>query len=233
MLTPCVEPVFTPCCEHFPALARIPLFHGLDPDYVVDEVSRRLVKRRFPAGSHLFAEGDRASNLFLLLSGTVKISRTSGCGREVMLSLVQAPSSLEETALFEGSVYPSTAVAVEDCVAGIVSARDFQSLCRRNPSIAMMALRLAGGRVRQLMDTIERIRFASLRQRLAAELLEIPEGIGPVAVTHQELASRLGTAREVVSRALGRLRDRGIVEATGRRIGIVDREALQREAAGA
>ncbi|MEZ5356860.1 MAG: Crp/Fnr family transcriptional regulator [Bryobacteraceae bacterium] len=218
----------TPCCEHFAALGRIPLLEGLPPRDLVDEVSALLVKKRLQPGARLFLEGERATGVYLLLSGVVKLYRTSPCGREMMLALIHAPASAGETALFDGEPHPASAVAVEECVAGFLSAPDFARLCRRHPAISVSGLRLANAMVRQLMESVERVRFASLRQRLAAELLELPGDAAPV--THQELASRLGTAREVVSRTLSRMRAQGIVEFSGRRIGILDRGALRREA---
>jgi CRP/FNR family transcriptional regulator len=201
------------------------LFEDLNEE-ALEEVAERLTPRIFPAGRRLFLEGETPHGLYVLLEGSVKLSRTSACGREVMVSLVHAPSTVAETVLFDGGPHPASASSVEESEGGFIATADFARLCRRYPDIPLRALRLAGERVRELMGTVERVRFGSVRQRLAAELLYLAAG-NSAPVTHQELASRLGTAREVITRTMARLRAEGLVEFNGRRIEVLDRVGLE------
>jgi len=93
---------------------------------------------------------------------------------------------------------------------------------------------VVGRRLRHLVSIIEGVTFGSLRQRLARTLLELGEQAGrdsfPLPLTHRELASRLGTVREVVSRNLSRFQAEGLLRIQAREIHLLDRDGLQREA---
>lgn len=214
-------------------IARVPLFQGLS-DAEIDLLAQRTVEKRYRAGEMLFGEGEPCQGLFLVLEGSVKIFKTSAAGREITLAVETAPSSVAEVPLFDGGPYPASVVALEDVVAGFIHTRDFQQVCRQYPEVALKMLAGAGRRLRQLVALIEGVTFGSVRQRLAALLLEFGQEAGsepfPLPVTHQELASRLGTVREVVSRNLSRFQVEGLIRISGRQIRILDREGLTREA---
>jgi len=211
-----------------PLLAQIPIFAGLG-EAEMEALASRVTSTEYEAGQHLFLEGEPCRGLYLVGRGTVKIFKTSPSGREVMLALIPAPSSVAEVPLFDGAPYPASAVATEKALVLFLDSRDFQQLCRQFPAIPMQCLRAAGRRLRQLVGTIERISFGSIRQRLAAHLLEYAGDEFTLPVTHQELASRLGTVREVVTRNLGRFQAEGLVEIAGRSVKILDRDGLRRE----
>lgn len=212
-----------------PLLAQIPIFSGLG-EAETEALAARVTASEYESGQYLFLEGEPARGLYLVGRGSVKIFKTSSSGREVMLALIPAPSSVAEVPLFDGAPYPASAVATEKSVILFLDSKDFQHLCHQFPAIPMQCLRVAGRRLRQLVGTIERISFGSIRQRLAAHLLEYAGDEFTLPVTHQELASRLGTVREVVTRNLGRFQAEGLVEVAGRSIKVLDREGLRREA---
>jgi len=95
-------------------------------------------------------------------------------------------------------------------------------------------LAVIGRRLRHLVAIVESVTFGSVRQRLARALLEFRDQAGSdlfsMPVTHQELAQRLGTVREVVSRNLGRFQSEGVLRLAGRELQLLDRAALEREA---
>lgn len=209
-------------------LARSSLFMGLTAGEL-EAVAAKCVEQRYHAGENLFLEGSPCRGLHVLVLGSVKVYKSSPSGREVMLAMISAPSSVAEVPVFDGGAYPASAVATGETRVLFVDIRDFHAVCRQHPGIAMQALRVMGSRLRQLVATVERISFGSIRQRLAAMLLESPgESIMPG--THQEVASRLGTVREVVTRNLGRFQAEGLIEIRGREIAILDRSGLEREA---
>ena len=210
-------------------LRRVPLFAGLN-DADLAALGQRAIEKKYQTGEKLFYEGEECLGLFLLIEGVVKISKASATGREVMLALITAPSGVAEVTVFDGDPYPASAIATEPATALFIDARDFFQLCHSHPTIALTLLKVVGRRLRQLIATIERISFGSIRQRLAAQLLEFGEDQFVLPVTHQELASRLGTAREVVTRNLGRFQVEKLIEVAGREVRILDREGLQREA---
>jgi CRP/FNR family transcriptional regulator len=215
------------------ALSQIALFAALN-EAEVNVLAQRAVERRFPAGEMLFWEGEPCAGVFLIIEGSVKIFRTSPAGRELMLAIETAPSSVAELPLFDGGPYPASVRAVAPVVSLFINKNDFQQVCRQYPDVALKVLGVVGKRLRHLVGLVESMTFGSVTQRLARLLLEESKrsttGTFELPVTHQELASRLGTVREVVSRNLARFRAEGIVRMQGHEVQILDRVKLQEEA---
>lgn len=215
------------------SLAGIALFAALS-ESEIQALAQRSVERRFAADEVLFWEGEACAGIFLLTQGSVKIFKTSAAGREMMLSLETAPGSVAELPLFDGGPYPASVRAVGPVEALFINKSDFQQVCRQFPDVALKLLAVVGRRLRHLVGVVESMTFGSVTQRLAKLLLDLSLQAGTdefdMALTHQELASRLGTVREVVSRNLARFRAEGLVQVQGRLLRIVDREGLAREA---
>jgi CRP/FNR family transcriptional regulator len=214
-------------------LSKISLFAALTPPEL-DALAARTLQRRYAAGEVLFREGDPCYGFFVLGRGTVKIFKTSSNGREIMLAVETAPSSVAEVPLFDGGPYPATVSAIDEVDAYVISKQDFRSVCRQNPELALKILAVVGKRLRQLVGIVESVSFGSVRQRLARNLLDFRHECGRdrfiLPVTHQELASRLGTVREVISRNLSRFQAEGLIKIQKREVLIVDPEGLEREA---
>ena len=214
-------------------LAQMALFAGLN-DSEVQALAQRSVERRFAADEMLFWEGEPCTGIFLLTEGSVKIFKTSAAGREMMLSMETAPSSVAELPLFDGGPYPASVRAVGPVLALFINKSDFHQVCRQFPDVALKLLAVVGRRLRHLVGVVESMTFGSVTQRLARLLLDASLQAGTdtfdLPLTHQELASRLGTVREVVSRNLARFRAAGLVQIQGHQLRIVDRDSLEREA---
>jgi CRP/FNR family transcriptional regulator len=215
------------------ALSEIALFAALS-EAEIQVLAQRAVERRFAPDEILFWEGDSCAGVFLIVQGSVKIFRTSPGGREVMLAIETAPSTVAELPLFDGGPYPASVRAVEAVVSLFINKNDFQQVCRQYPDVALKVLAVVGRRLRHLVCLVESMTFGSVTQRLARLLLEASKGADTEAfdlpVTHQELASRLGTVREVVSRNLARFRSEGLIRMQGHQVQIVNRPGLEREA---
>ena len=215
------------------ALSAIALFAGWR-ESEIQALAQRSVERRFAAGEMLFWEGESCAGIFLLTQGSVKIFKTSAAGREMMLSLETAPGSVAELPLFDGGPYPASVRAVDPVEALFIDKSDFHQVCRQFPDVALKLLAVVGRRLRHLVGVVESITFGSVTQRLARLLLDLSTQAGAdefdLTLTHQELASRLGTVREVVSRNLARFRAEGLVRVQGHQLHIVDRQSLEREA---
>ena len=211
----------------------MPLFAGLSGNEV-EALAQRAVEKRFDAGQMLFWEGEPCAGIFLIAEGSVKIFKTAPSGREMMLSLERAPSTVAELPLFDGGAYPASVRAAEPVVSYFINKGDFQSVCREYPEVALKVLAVVGKRLRHLVAMVESITFGSVTQRLARMLLEA--GVEArtdefaLPLTHQEIASRLGTVREVVSRNLARFRAQGLIRIEERTVAILDRAGLEREA---
>ncbi len=181
----------------------------------------------------LFWEGEACVGIYLIVQGSVKIFRTSPGGREIMLSIETAPATVAELPLFDGGPYPASVRVLEPVAALFINKNDFQQLCRQYPDVALKVLAVVGRRLRQLVGLVESMTFGSVTQRLAKMILDASKAAGSdtfdLPSTHQELASRLGTVREVVSRNLGRFRAQGLIKLQDRQVEIVNRAGLQQE----
>lgn len=214
-------------------LSQVPLFAALS-DAEIQVVAQRAVERRFGADEVLFWEGEQCAGVFLIVEGSVKIFRTSPAGREVMIAIEAAPSTVAELPLFDGGPYPASVRAIEPLVTLFLNKSDFQQICRQYPEVALKVLAVVGHRLRHLVGLVESITLGSVTKRLARLLLDAAEAAGSntfeLPATHQELASRLGTVREVVSRNLSRFRAAGLIRGQGRQVEIANRAGLEQEA---
>jgi CRP-like cAMP-binding protein len=213
-------------------LTQIALFSSLT-EAEVQAIAQRAVERRFAPEEMLFWEGEPCAGIFLIVEGSVKIFKTSPGGREMMLALETAPSTVAELPLFDGGPYPASVRAVEPVLALFVNKSDFHAVCRQFPDVALKILAVVGRRLRHLVGVVESMTFGSVTQRLARLLLDASKQMGSdqfdLPLTHQELASRLGTVREVVSRNLARFRAEGLIRLQDRQVSILNRPGLERE----
>lgn len=215
------------------SLSQIRLFGGLTTPEI-EALAQRAVERRFAAGEMLFWEGEACAGIFLIIDGSVKIFKTSPNGREMMLALETAPATVAELPLFDGGPYPASVRAVETVTALFINKSDFQNVCRQYPDVALKVLAVVSHRLRHLVGMVEAMTFGSVTQRLARLLLDASRQAGgeelDLPLTHQELASGLGSVREVVSRNLARFRSDNLIRLDGHRLRILDRAGLEREA---
>lgn len=212
---------------------RTPLFAGLSP-LEREAIASLAIERHYKAGETLFFEASPCQGLHVIGAGAVKILKTAPSGREVMLAVETAPSSVAEVPLFDGGDYPATVTAIQDTIAYLLLKEDFRRFCQAHPEVPLKVLAVVGKRLRQLVMLVEAITFGSVRQRLARMLLEFWEQHGQQAfelpISHEELAMRLGSVREVISRNLSRFQAEGFLNIYKRKIEIVDVDALRREA---
>jgi CRP/FNR family transcriptional regulator len=222
---------------HKQVLSRVPLFSGLT-EGEMEFIAGRVVPRNFGAGQVVFNEGDPCSGLFVVAAGHVRIFKTSSSGREQVLSIDGPGSSVAELPVFDGGNYPASVAAVDEATLLFVSKKDFQELCLAHPQVALKVLRVVGARLRRLVGIIEELSFTTVRHRLAAALLRLArkegERTGNRAVfmlpdNNQEIASQIGTVRELVSRNLSRLQSEGLIEIDGRKVTIPDLKKIEEE----
>src|SRR5690349_3914743 len=160
----------------------------------VAALAQRALEKRFDTGDMLFWEGEPCQGVYLIAQGSVKIFRTSAAGREVMIAIESAPSSVAELPLFDGGPYPASVRALEPAVTLFINKNDFQQVCRQYPDVALKVLAVVGRRLRHLVGLVEAMTFGSVTQRLARMLLDESHANATfdLPMTHQELASRLG-----------------------------------------
>ena len=187
-----------------------------------------------PKGAEVFAPGQGADNLLLLLSGTVRVQQQSDTGREVFLYRVNAGEScvLTTACMLAFEDYSAHGVAETDVRAVAIPRAVFDDLAGRSPVFRQFVFHAYARRITDLFTLIDDIVFQRMDVRLAARLLELAEG-DTVHATHQELGTELGTAREVVSRTLAEFQRRGWIEQARGQIRLVGRTGLERLARSA
>ena len=223
--------------DHAQTLAKVQIFSGLTESELAF-LAQRAVPRRFSSGETVFGEGELCAGLYVVESGHVRIFKSSSSGREQILSVDGPGSSIAELPVFDGGNYPASVTAVDDATLLFVSKQDFQALCLTHPQVALKVLRVVGARLRRLVGIIEELSFTTVRHRLASFLLRLAQAEGKHAadgvevtlpVSNQELASQIGTVRELVSRNLSRFQSEGLVKIDGRNVIIHDLKALEAE----
>jgi CRP/FNR family transcriptional regulator len=215
-------------------LKDVGLFTCLHPEQV-ERLSRDAVAREFQPGQTLFLEGEPCQGLWLIGEGVVQIVKTTPQGRQMVLATQTAPATVAEVPVFDGGPYPASVTALQPTLAVMIHKQDFLLACRAHPALALHFLEIFGRRLRHLVGLAERITFGTIRQRLAQELLERAEWAGAdefaMEETQEQLATRLGTVREVISRNISRFQSEGLLRLERRSVSILNRVGLEREAA--
>lgn len=225
-----------PVSSRLVTLQKTPLFAELDTDELT-YIAERAVLRRFDAGQLIFSEGDACPGLWVIESGRVRIFKSSPNGREQVLAIESPGSSVAELPVFDGGKYPASAASLDGATLLFIGKEDFQALCLKRPQVALKVLRTVGRRLRGLVGMIEELSFSTVRHRLIALLVRMARrgehtsrGIAmTLPANNQELAARIGTVRELVSRSISRLQAENLIQVEGRRVIIPDLKALQKE----
>lgn len=218
-------------------LARVRIFSELS-EAELAFLAQCTVPRRFSAGETVFAEGEPCAGLYVIESGHVRIFKSSAGGREHVLSIEGPGGSVAELPVFDGGNYPASAAAVDEATLLFVSKQDFHALCLAHPQVSLKVLRVIGARLRRLVGIIEELSFTTVRHRLAAFLVRLAKTSGKrtrngieitLPANNQELASQIGTVRELVSRNLSRFQAEGMLKIEGRSVIVIDLKALEAE----
>ena len=218
-------------------LRRVPLFTDLS-DAELALVAERASLRQYQAGAIIFSEGDPCFELLIIKLGSVRIVKTAANGRRQLLSIERVGNSLSELSVFDGNPYPATAEAMSSTTLLCLDANRFRRICHQRPDLALKVIKVLGHRLRRMGALIEDLSFSTVRSRLLAYLLRLAEEQGrpcaggiqfDLTENNEELAARLGTVRELVSRNMGRLHNEGLIEVRRRLIIVPNLAALRQE----
>jgi CRP/FNR family cyclic AMP-dependent transcriptional regulator len=203
-------------------LRRIPLFAGLDRE-ALDRLARGSQVRSYKRGETIMREGDPSDALFIIRSGTVKVSLSDENGREVTLNLLGPEDFFGELALLDASTRSATVAAQTPVEVDAISRTAFENCLQDQPDLG---LRLAQGlaqRVRELSESVRTLALLDVYGRLARALTGLSTAQGGEMVveqrlTHQELANMVGASREMVSRIMRDLAVGGYIDTESGRI---------------
>jgi len=183
-----------------------------------------------PAGSRIYGPGQAPENYLMLLDGAIRVHQVSESGREIVLYRLAAGEScaLTTACLMGYEDYLAEAIAETDIRAVAIPRAAFDDLIARSPIFRRFVFTAFSARVTELFRIIEQVAFARMDIRLAQRLLELSQGGPTISVTQQQLASELGTAREVISRILSEFQRSNWLKSTRGSIHIENRAALER-----
>ena len=202
----------------------------------VAELARASSLRSYRTKAVLYRAGDVADGLYLVLSGRVIVRRETA-SRSEMLHTERAGGVLGEIPVFGGGRFPATAVALEPTRCCHVPTAVVERLLRDEPGFARFALRRMAVRAQSLLHRIDELTASTVTARLAAWVAaRAAQSAGAdftLGMTQSELASELGTAREVIVRGIARLIEAGAIVRTGRSRFAVRRLATLQAIAGA
>jgi CRP/FNR family transcriptional regulator len=188
---------------------------------------------RIPPGADVFVQGDRIEAIPLLVSGVVRVYQIGESGREVTLYRFHPGEScvLTANAILTRQTFPAIATVEQQAEAILVPAGTFREWVQRHELWRNFFFDLVSQRLASVMSLVDEVAFRRLDMRVAALLQERSGAGGPIRITHQEIAAELGSSREVISRILEDLAERGIVRPERGSISIEDPAGLRRLAA--
>jgi CRP-like cAMP-binding protein len=205
-------------------LHTVPIFSELS-ETDIDSLARLCTRRQYPKDTVVFFENEEGDTFFMILEGRVKVTILGDDGREVILSVLGRGDFFGEMALLDNEPRSATTIAVEDTELLSLSRPDFQSVLSVNQSITAGLIRVLSTRLRRANHQISTLALLDVYGRVARVILDMAreEGRrlkdGRIAFrrpTHQEIANRIGTTRETVTRMLKDLQRQGLIHADGK-----------------
>jgi CRP/FNR family transcriptional regulator len=183
---------------------------------------------RLPARTAVFRQGDQCSQYLLMIEGSIKVLSRAENGREIVLYRLGPGDScvLTTSCLFSNHVYPAEGITDSAATALALPAGLFHRTVETSPAFRRFVFASFGEHLASLIALVEEVAFGRLDVRLARHLLEQAGRHDSVQCTHQELATELGSAREVISRQLKELELRGLVRLQRGSLTLLDRRGL-------
>lgn len=210
-------------------IKKCPLFSG-----VTDEDLDRLVAvakfREVEKGELLFSEGETAKGFFVVAEGAIKIFKLSPEGKERILHIVHPGSTFAEAAIFGNGLYPAHAEPLQKSQVLFFAKKEFLLLLHQHAQIAINMIGGLSRFLRQFAVQIEELTFKDVPARLACYLLELAgdeQRVVNLPISKTQLASRLGTVSETLSRTFRKLSEEALLQVDGKVITILDRDRLE------
>jgi CRP-like cAMP-binding protein len=217
------------------ALRQTRLFGFLDEAALL-WLAARAEEQHLTSGEMLFFSGEPATGLFVVVDGNIRAFQQNLEGREQVMHVDSAGATLGDVPVFDDGPYPASAVARTDCDVLFIGKQVIEQFCLQNPHFVLTALRLMAQRVRKHAQLVNNLSFHEVGQRLALWLLDEAERAGVeqtgrialrLSISNHEIAMRIGSVRDVVSRALARLQQLGLIMVKARAITILNARALR------
>ena len=199
------------------------------PRAVRDRLLKVAQIRRYPQGYEVFGPDNVPDSLLFLFEGTIRVSQTSGNGRDIVLYRVDAGEScvLTTACMLAEEAYNAEGVAETDITVIAMPKLAFDALISEEPAFRQFVFAAYSRRLIDLLRVVDDVAFGRMDVRLAERLLTLAGSDKEISATHAQIASELGTAREVISRVLHDFQKRGYIAQSRGRITMTDKSALR------
>ncbi len=208
-------------------LNKIELFANLNEDEL-EKLGSKTITRQYPRNTMILNEGDTSDSLYLILSGAVKVFLGNEDGKEVILNTQGSGEYFGEMALLEPAPRSASVITTEKSKLSIISKLDFEAFLKNHPKTMLKILQHSFKRLRALTDTVGSLALLDVYGRVARLLLQLSKEedgarIVKEVMTQQDMANRIGSSREMVSRIMKDLRTGGYIEMQDKHI-LIKRE---------
>lgn len=206
-----------------------PHLHELN-DAVINDLMNNAGTISMPAKATAFHQGDACSNYLLILSGRIKVLTRAENGREIVLYRLGDGDScvLTTSCLFGNARYPAEGITETEVTALAIPAEKFHDAIQQSKPFREFVFSSFSSHLGSLIALVEEVAFGKLDIRLARHLLKHCTDITTIETTHQQLATELGSAREVISRQLKDFESRGWLKLHRGSIEILDKQSLEK-----
>jgi CRP-like cAMP-binding protein len=209
-------------------LQSVPIFSDLSPSDL-NKIADRMVLRVFTKGQMILLEDDLGQTFFVIAGGSVKITRLSDDGREVILAMLGEADFFGEMSLLDGAGRSANVVALEASEVLTLARNDFLEILQDYPKLSISLLEELTQRIRKSDQQIESLSLSDVEQRIGITLIRLAEELGTIKrgsvkiknlPYQQDIANMAGTSRETVSRTFKLLEEKGLVTREGRKLTI-------------
>ena len=199
------------------------------PRAVRDRLLDVALIRDHKKGYQVFGPDNIPDSLIFLYEGTIRVSQTSGNGRDIVLYRVDAGEScvLTTACMLAEEAYNAEGLAETDITVVVLPKASFDRLVADEPAFRSFVFAAYSRRLIDLLRVVDDVAFGRIDVRLAERLLVLAGGDKEIAATHQQIASELGTAREVISRVLHDFQKRDLIAQSSGRIALADKSGLR------
>ena len=209
-------------------LQSVPIFSDLSPSDL-NKIAERMIQRTYVKGQMILLEDDLGQTFFVIAGGSVKITRLSDDGREVILAMLGESDFFGEMSLLDGAGRSANVVALEPSEVLTLSRNNFLEILQDYPKISISLLEELTQRIRKSDQQIESLSLSDVEQRIGITLIRLAEELGTIKQGNvkiknlpyqQDIANMAGTSRETVSRTFKLLEEKGLVTREGRKLTI-------------
>ena len=209
-------------------LQSVPIFSDLSPADL-NKIAERMIQRTYTKGQMILLEDDLGQTFFVIAEGSVKITRLSDDGREVILAMLGESDFFGEMSLLDGAGRSANVVALESSEVLTLARNDFLEILEEYPKISISFLEELTQRIRKSDQQIESLSLSDVEQRIGITLIRLAEELGSIKhgtvkinnlPYQQDIANMAGTSRETVSRTFKLLEEKGLVTREGRKLTI-------------